>query len=98
MSTPPPLRPYRPKVLKGAAILQGMNDSSIPCTIRNMHDGGAELRVAVDIVVPDRFLLFLPIERICHRCEVRWRERGRVGVEFMGTEPKPRWYHGRTHH
>lgn len=94
MNEQPIGRPHRPKALKGAVILQGMNDSSIPCTIRNMHEGGAELRVAAETAIPDKFLLFMPIERICHRCEVRWRERDRVGVQFGGTEPKPRWYHG----
>jgi hypothetical protein len=81
-------------VLKGAVILQGMNDSSILCTIRNMHEGGAELRVPGDAAVPESFLLFMQAERICYRCEVRWRGRERVGVQFLASEPKPRWYHG----
>ncbi len=71
-----------------------MNDSSVPCTIRNMHKDGAELQVLADAAVPDKFLLFLAVERLCYVCELRWRSRERAGVEFVGTQPKPRWYHG----
>ena len=42
------------RVLKGASILSGINNSAIDCTIRNMHEHGAELRVAHGRAHPQR--------------------------------------------
>ncbi|RUV67267.1 PilZ domain-containing protein, partial [Mesorhizobium sp. M5C.F.Cr.IN.023.01.1.1] len=33
----------RQRVFKGATILTGITNSEVTCTVRNMHDGGAEL-------------------------------------------------------
>jgi hypothetical protein len=48
----------RLNVLKQATIWAGERD--ISCSIRNQHKNGAELRVAPDITVPDRFFLHVP--------------------------------------
>ncbi len=47
----------RQRVLKGATILTGITNSEVKCTVRNMHAGGAELKVSIDARVPDEFLL-----------------------------------------
>ena len=76
-----PERPRRPRVLKGASILRGIDQSEIACTIRNMHDEGAELRVPAETAIPSEFLLYVPIDRIAYRCELRWRgNEGRGAV------------------
>ena len=49
-SNPP--REHRRRVLKGASILSGITNSVIYCTIRNMHENGAELIVPVEARVP----------------------------------------------
>lgn len=49
-------RERRQRVLKGAAIINGTNDSEISCTIRNQNSGGAELKVPVEAFVPERFV------------------------------------------
>ncbi|MFN3765658.1 MAG: PilZ domain-containing protein [Aliihoeflea sp.] len=85
---------HRQRVLKGASILGDVNTSEISCTIRNMHSKGAELRVPVDVVVPDDFLLYVPTDAKGYRAAVRWRVRDRIGVEFLGEEPKPHWHYG----
>jgi hypothetical protein len=87
-------RPYRPRVLKGATILGAPTDSEIPCTIRNMHDGGAELTVPLEAIVAGTFLLYVRADGVAYRCRMRWREGKRVGVSFHGTEPKPTWHYG----
>lgn len=87
-------RQHRPRTLKGATILGGVNDSQQSCTIRNMHDGGAELRVHLAAIVPHEFLLYVPLDSTCYRSVVRWRNGERVGVMFVGTEPKPWWHYG----
>lgn len=89
-----PDRERRRRVLKGAAILSGVNDSAITCVIRNMHEHGAELHVHPESRIPADFLLYVPVDGVAYRSVVRWRKPGRCGVMFTGTEPKPRWYYG----
>ena len=89
-----PEREHRNRVLKGAAILTTINQSVVTGTIRNMHSGGAELRVPPGAHVPPTFLLYVPVDGVAYRSTVRWRRGDHVGVQFSGTEPKPRWYYG----
>lgn len=85
---------YRHRVLKGATIIKGISNSEIRCTIRNQHTGGAELNVSAEARVPEGFLLYVPADGIAYRAVLRWRKNDRVGVQFMGTEPKPRLHYG----
>jgi hypothetical protein len=85
---------HRPRVLKGASILNGIANSEVKCAVRNMHRHGAELRVETDARVPNEFLLYVPLDGIAYRAVVRWRKDGRIGVTFTGTEPKPAWHYG----
>ncbi|MBO6727316.1 MAG: PilZ domain-containing protein [Rhizobiaceae bacterium] len=87
-------RERRQKVLKGATILTGIANSEIKCTIRNMHTGGAELRVPHNVSIPQDFLLYVPMDGIGYRSTLKWRDGTRVGVAFTGTEPKPGWHYG----
>jgi hypothetical protein len=89
-----PEREHRRRVLKGASILSGINNSVVYCTIRNMHNNGAELKVAAEARVPSEFLLYVPTDSICYRAILRWRTLDRCGVQFTGTEPKPHWHYG----
>lgn len=85
---------HRQRVLKGAAILTGVSRSEIRCTVRNMHEHGAELKLPPSTVCPAEFLLYVPADGIGYRSVVRWRSGDRVGVTFTGTEPKPSWHYG----
>jgi hypothetical protein len=87
-------REHRQRVLKGASILTSINQSAINCTVRNMHMHGAELRVPMGVYIPAGFLLYVPVDGVAYRSEVRWRHGDRVGVRFSGTEPKPHWHYG----
>ena len=87
-------REHRHRVLKRASILIDINTSEIACTVRNQNAGGAELRLPAGIRAPDEFLLYIALDRTCYRCAVRWRRDDRIGVEILGTEPKPRWHYG----
>lgn len=84
----------RRRVLKGGAILCGMERSEISCTVRNLSAHGAELRLPPITVVPQEFLLYIASDQFCQRTVVRWRDGDRIGVEFLGSEPKPRWHYG----
>jgi len=85
---------HRKRVLKGGAILLGINQSEIACTVRNMSAGGAELKVPPEARVPESFLLYVSVDGIAYRCRLEWRTGGRVGISFHGTEPKPHWHYG----
>jgi hypothetical protein len=87
-------REHRRRVLKGGAILSGIKNSAVTCTIRNMHEHGAELRVAAEARIPNEFLLYVPVDGLAYRTILRWRKLDRCGVEFTGTEPKPTWHYG----
>lgn len=87
-------RLHRQRVLKGASILNGVSQSEISCTVRNMHKDGAELRVSPEAMVPAHFLLYVAVDGIAYQCELRWRTGDRAGVQFTGTAPKPHWHYG----
>lgn len=81
-----PDRRLRPRelVLKDAIIVVG-SDEKISCSVRNQHEKGAELRVATEAVIPDRFLLHVPVDGATYRTVVRWRKKDRLGVQFYGN-------------
>lgn len=87
-------REHRQRVLKGAAILTGITNSEVTCTVRNMHNNGAEIRVPLDARVPPEFLLYVSVDGIAYQARVAWRAGDRIGLTFHGTEPKPHWHYG----
>ncbi|MBZ9904667.1 PilZ domain-containing protein [Mesorhizobium sp. B2-3-14] len=89
-----PQREHRPRVLKGGTVITGIQNSEVACMVRNQHAGGAELKLPAEARVPDHFLLYIPLDGVAYRCEVRWRRSDRIGVQFNGTEPKPKLHYG----
>ena len=87
-------RVHRNRVLKGATIIISIKQSEIPCIVRNQSAGGAELKVPADITMPEKFLRYVAADGVAYRSVVRWRRKDRVGVEFLGTEPKPKLHYG----
>ena len=88
-------REHRARVLKGGSILAGIDSNEIKCTVRNQTANGAELRIEVGTNVPSHeFLLYIPVDNLAYRSVVRWRLENRIGVMFIGTEPKPSWHYG----
>jgi hypothetical protein len=73
-------------VLKEATIIVGA--VKISCSVRNQHEQGAELRVAADAKIPERFLLEVPADDMVYRALVRWRRNDRVGVALYSNAPK----------
>ncbi|MBZ9864777.1 PilZ domain-containing protein [Mesorhizobium sp. CA15] len=94
MSNKDDRREHRNRVLKGATIITSITNSETTCTIRNQHAAGAELKVPVEARVPAEFLLYVPVDGIAYRSVMRWRKNDRVGVQFTGTEAKPRLHYG----
>lgn len=86
-------REHRQRVLKGAAIIMSLTRSEIACTVRNQHEHGALLRVPADIPLPDQFTLYVASDGIAYECVVRWRRGDSIGVQFVGTGPKPKYHY-----
>ncbi|MER8747568.1 MULTISPECIES: PilZ domain-containing protein [unclassified Mesorhizobium] len=87
-------RERRQRVLKGASIISGITNSEISCTIRNQNSGRAELKVPVESRVPERFVVYVPTDGVAYEAVLRWRRNDRIGVQFIGTLPKPRLHYG----
>ncbi|TGU68390.1 PilZ domain-containing protein, partial [Mesorhizobium sp. M1C.F.Ca.ET.144.01.1.1] len=54
----------------------------------------AELQVSIDARVPNEFLLYIPTDGVGYKAVVQWRRGDKLGVMFLGTEPKPHWHYG----
>lgn len=73
----------RRRVLKTGQILFNGAALTRDCTVRDMSETGARLKVAHVAGVPDRFILSLGEERREVACEVRWRTLNQLGVAFV---------------
>ena len=71
----------RQRVLKSAKI-RLERGGVIDCTIRDISEDGACLRVASALGIPDFFELILD-EKILRPCRVKWRKETQIGVEFQ---------------
>lgn len=87
-------RRHRNRVLKGATIITGVATSEITCAVRNMNTDGAELRVSGYAVIPESFILYVPVDNVAYNCDLRWRAGERAGVRFNATVPKPSGHYG----
>jgi len=71
----------RHRVLKGAHIAMSDHHATIDCTVRNLSDRGACLKVESPVGIPDTFDLVLDKESVRH-CRVTWRKATQIGVNF----------------
>jgi hypothetical protein len=55
---------------------------AIDCFVEDISDGGAKLSVPDENKVPDNFILILKNTRIRRKCNVIWRSRRSVGLQF----------------
>lgn len=78
----------RTETLKGAVVLSGPDMARHNCLISNISPEGAELTLESDHRLPQHFTLDVPHEGKSYRAAVRWREAGRIGVEFTATETR----------
>jgi hypothetical protein len=76
----------RNDTLVGAIVTNASRKLSMRCLIVNVSTDGAELHLTGDDRVPPQFELQVPQNGVVYRCDVRWREPGRIGVAFLGFE------------
>ena len=71
----------RLKTLKGAQIIS-RDDVPVPCTVRNISEGGAKLEVYRP-VTQNGFVLVFGLDQSRRSCRVVWRKQSMMGVRFI---------------
>jgi hypothetical protein len=74
----------RRRVLKEGKVIFGQGHSIVDCTIDNMAEGGAHIRVTSSHGVPEAFYLAEASRGIIHRAEVAWRTTTGMGLRLLG--------------
>lgn len=77
----------RHRTLKGGLIVFNDGHSTISCTIRNLSESGAQLKVASVVGIPDSFVLKLN-EGGTAAAIVAWRKADVLGVKFAEADEK----------
>ena len=75
----------RRRMLKSGIVAYSGRHCTIPCTVRDISDGGARLRVTSSLLAPDTFELIIESEGLEADCEVVWRDESQIGVRFVGA-------------
>ena len=74
----------RRRVLKEGKLIFGKGHSVVDCTIDNMSDGGAHIRITSSHGVPQDFYLVEANRGVIHRAEVAWRTTTGIGLKLLG--------------
>ncbi len=75
----------RRRMLKAGVIVFNGTCSSLRCTVRDLSDGGARLKVDPIVHVPATFELIIEIDGLYAKGAIAWRKGSDVGVRF--SEP-----------
>jgi len=76
----------RHRTLKPGLIVFNDGYSTIECMVRNLSEGGAQLKVESTIGIPDTFGLKLKDGGIA-AAKIAWKRGNTIGITF--TEPVP---------
>lgn len=72
----------RMHVLQRGIIIFNNRLSTVECTIRNLSQGGARLKLAAPILLPEQFQLMFLKTRVERNVEIVWRTDREIGVRF----------------
>jgi hypothetical protein len=76
----------RTRVLRSAKIIVPRRSPVIHCTVQNINNGGACLKLANTFGLPETFDLTFEHGRTRRSCRVIWRTDDKLGVAFTDTE------------
>lgn len=82
----------RRRVYKAGKISFSNDNIVLPVIIRNMTKVGAKLVLQDDTIPPRNFILHVEMDGVAYECEVIWRSRELLGVEFKSQPTKSRFY------
>jgi hypothetical protein len=75
----------RRRVLKSGTIVFNDRFSALPCTVRDLSETGAHLRVEGTVNVPNTFELIVDLDGLEANCEAVWRKDKDIGVRFLSA-------------
>jgi hypothetical protein len=73
----------RLRCFKGAKIVFNAYQSVIDCTVKDMTQSGARLRISTTTDVPGEFELYLPQERLIAHARLAWQLGRDCGVSLV---------------
>lgn len=71
----------RQRTLKTGMIVFNGGRSTIECVVRNLSEGGAQLKVVSILGIPETFLLRLA-DKSTRNCAIAWKRADVLGVKF----------------
>jgi hypothetical protein len=72
----------RQRVLKSGKIIYANGSIVIDCTIRNLSETGAQLKVPTSVGIPDRFEFSETMGGKRRPVTVMWRKADLIGIRF----------------
>ena len=76
-------RDPRRRAFKAGIVSYQNHTITVDCIIRDTNSGGVKLKFQENAMVPDRFMLTIPIEGKKVDCQTVWRKDREIGVEFI---------------
>jgi PilZ domain len=74
----------RRRVLKDGKIIFGQAQSVVDCTIDNVSEGGAHVRLGSSCALPQEFFLVETTRGFIYRAEAAWRTVDGIGIRLLG--------------
>src|SRR3954469_24171156 len=78
-----PRRFWRHRVCLEAILTPLVMNRPMPCTVLDLSESGAKLRLSLGALIPAHFELAIPSRRERYRCRLVWRTLDTLGVEFL---------------
>jgi hypothetical protein len=72
----------RRRVLKAAVCTHGGKHIGVPCSVRDVSQSGARLRIEPTMAVCKQFELLVEIDGLEAECDTIWRKGHEMGVRF----------------
>ncbi len=72
----------RQRTLKGGTIVYGDGIFAAQCSVRDLSESGAKLKLTGSVTIPDTFVLTIEVDSVEYDCKVAWRTPDELGVEF----------------
>lgn len=89
---------HRPRVLLGGTLVFGQMAYSANCTIRDLNDTGARVRIAGNPPIGGTVWLINNRAGTAHRGAVRWRDADELGLQFAEQVDLKQPITGPLHH
>lgn len=76
-------RARRPRVLLGGKLVFGNATQSADCTIRDLSETGARVRISADLPIGGEVWLINITGGVAWRAQTAWRRANELGLQFL---------------